>query len=409
MSRILVLVGLAGCGMAFADPTADEQAKDARFKDLDGHDQPQSLDELEMGMRFHLTTSFGKPPPPLELAPTIDFTLALDLDTSWPGRRLTLSPHFPITSAFENGGDSWADLCDARGRAHSRDATEVLAYLSSWCDLRTNQGAVEQLIPLVSAHARGLASAARDDLADILADDHVSTEALAWLDRHHILTLDVIDALATSYAASNQNEEARRVLEYERSHDPFPSPDVDCRRLQHEAAVGDATMREQIERDLLATPATDPTCARIAAPLRCQRESDARSGVASCDVRALERVVAADTDRCRPYLNVHPESKPGVALLALRQHWPAWSVGSCHWQSIAEVASKSMSVPGAERLALTALGNGVIDSECDARTCSAISKTARNIKRDRAHAAAQDARIAELSNIDAGSCRAFHR
>src|SRR5215471_21118952 len=167
MWRIVVLGALAGCGMAVAGPGVDAQTSGR------SDPQPQSLDDLAHGMRFHLTTAFGgrpAPPPPLEPPPSVGFTLAIQLDASWPGRRLRLSPHFPITREFENGGDSWAALCDVRGRARSRDANEILSYLTSWCDFRTSKLALDEFVPLVSAHARGLATAVRDDVADILAD-----------------------------------------------------------------------------------------------------------------------------------------------------------------------------------------------------------------------------------------------
>jgi hypothetical protein len=406
MWRIVVLAGLAGCGMAVAGPGVDDKTAGR------GDSQPQSLDDLAHGMRFHLTTTLAgppAPPPPLEPPPSVGFTLAIQLDSSWPGRRLRLSPHFPITREFENGGDLWAALCDVRGRAHSRDADEILSYLASWCDFRTSQLALDDFVPLVSAHARGLATAVRDDVADMLADDRPSGQAITWLDRHHIRTMEMLDALAASYAASDQLDDARRVLEYQRDHDPVPSPAVVCRRLQHEAAVSNPTRRDQIEGELLATPTSDRTCAEIAAPLRCGLELASRVGVASCEAHDLEKVVAADLKRCDLYLKRDPGSKSAVALLALRQHWPGWSVGSCHWQDIGKLASASLSVPGAEQFALIALENGVLDSACDAINRASISRIAKTIQHDKAHTKSFDAEVAELASMDEGHCRTFRR
>jgi hypothetical protein len=408
MWRIVVLAGLAGCGLALAGPGVNDQRSD---------DQPRSLDDLAHGMRFQLTTTplWKAPmppplqPPPLQPPPSIGFSLTLQLDSTWPGRRLRLSPHFPISREFENGGDSWAALCDRRGVADSRDAREVLSYLTSWCDFSTSKLALDEFVPLVSAHAKGLATAVRDDVADILADDRPWGQAVTWLDRNHIKTMAMLDALAASYAASDQLDDARHVLEYERDHDPFPSPAIACRRLQHEAAVSDPTRRDKIEGELLATPANDPTCARIAAPLRCKLELASRVGIASCGAHDLERVVAADLSRCAPYLKQSPESTSAVALLALRAHWPKSTVGSCHWQDIGRAASASLSIPGAEPFALTALENGVVDSECDATTRASISRIAGTIRRDKAHAKSLDARVAELASMDEGHCKTFRR
>src|SRR5258706_14853410 len=100
------LAGLAGCGMALAGPNPDYR-------------QPQSLDDLARGKRFQLASTVGKAPE-LDAAPPIDFTLALELDSTWPGHRLSLSPHFPITREFEDGGPRGAHTPPPRRRSRSR-------------------------------------------------------------------------------------------------------------------------------------------------------------------------------------------------------------------------------------------------------------------------------------------------
>ncbi len=346
--RFVGIVTLAGCGVAFGEPTTSA--------DDTWYGQPLTLDDFRAGERFLLATPFGghqrgAPLPTLtpEPAPMIGFDLSIELDAAWPGRRLALTPHFPISRAFENGGDSWSALCDVRGRAHSADAGEILTYLDTWCRLGADRGAVVQLLPLLSAHARGLAVAVRTDVADLLAYERHPSDAMKWLDEHRALTPETLDALATSYAANDSRDESRAVLEYLRTHEAVStSDDARCRRLQHEFAVSDPSSREQLEQALLDVSSTDPTCARIAAPLRCKVALEGSRGVAACNDHALERLVAKDIDRCRPYVATHVDAKPALALLSLRQHWPAFPVGSCHWQGIADVASHSLGVSGAE-------------------------------------------------------------
>src|SRR5262245_19725959 len=122
MARILVLLWVSACGSADAGPSPSAL-------------QPSSLDDLRAGRRFHLETTFDPRhesgvfspalvrippfgPDLLAFAPAIDVDLSIELDASWPGRRLAIAPHFPLTRVFERGGDSWSALCDARGRAH---------------------------------------------------------------------------------------------------------------------------------------------------------------------------------------------------------------------------------------------------------------------------------------------------
>jgi hypothetical protein len=231
---------------------------------------------------------------------------------------------------------------------------------------------------------------------------------MKWLDEHRVLTTETLDALATSYAANDGRDEARSVLEYQRVHDPALTPDQGCRRLQHEVAVSDAAFREELERAFLDAPTTDPTCARIAAPLRCRIALESSQGIASCEGRALEKLVAKDIERCRPYVTQHRDATPALALLSLRQHWPAYAAGSCHWRGIGDLASHSLNVSGAEQLALAALENAVVDSDCSATTRTSIAKVAGAIKRDKAHTPNYDARITKLMSMNEESCLQFH-
>src|SRR5262245_4532737 len=237
MARILVLLCASACTSATAGPSPSAA-------------QPASLDDLRAGRRFHLETTFAEPsrlgqtlvqippfaPDLLAFAPSIDVDLSVELDASWPGRRLAIAPHFPLTRAFERGGDSWSALCDARGRARSADAREILAYLGTWCEMRTSTHAVDDLVALANARAYGLADAVRIDLADFLADSRHASQAIAWLDERRVATPEALDALATSYAASEQPLDARTVLDYLGDHDRGATPATTCRRLQHAMA-----------------------------------------------------------------------------------------------------------------------------------------------------------------------------
>jgi hypothetical protein len=405
MARILVLVCVSACGSATAGPSSSTA-------------QPSSLDDLRAGRRFHLETTLdrGQPltlgirlvPDLLAFAPSIDADLSVELDASWPGRRLAIAPHFPLTRAFERGGDSWSALCDARGRAHAADAREILAYLGTWCEMRTSTHAVEELVALANARASGLADAVRVDLADFLADSGHASQAIAWLDERRVATPEALDALATSYAASEQPLDARTVLDYLGDHDRAATPATTCRRLQHAMTVTAPEYRQPLETRLLALAPGDATCGRIVAPARCRQELVAHQP-ATCNHLDLDTALAADLARCRTYLTVRPDAQPAVTLLALRGYWQPYFGDACPWERIGEVAARALTVPGAERFALVALGNAVVESDCSAGARASIAKRARAIAADKAHRGEHDAEIAELTAMTEATCRAFRR
>jgi hypothetical protein len=412
MLRFAALACLAACSVAAADPDPVTLG------------QPLTLEDLRSGGRFYLHTTWQSgidertlpefihspvwPEDLLSAAPAIGVDLSIELDASWPGRRLAIAPHFPLSRAFEGAGDSWTALCTSRRRAYASDAHEILAYLGAWCEMRTNTHAVHDLVALSNARAPGLASAVRDDVADFLADGRPASQAIAWLEEHRVASPDALEALATSYAASDQRDESRAVFHSLDARDPSAPAATACRRLQHIAAIAPNEQTDIEKRILALASRGDPTCTRIVAPVRC-REEIWRHAPATCDSLNVDGALAADLDRCRPYLAARPGARPAVSLFALRGYWPPYFSHGCPWQRIGELASRSLDIPGAEDFALAAFGNAMLESDCGAPARAAIAKVARAIARDSSHTASHDAQIAELAQMTELECWRYRR
>jgi hypothetical protein len=191
----------------------------------------------------------------------------------------SLEPSFAIAQVFAHPGIGWIELCE-RG-VHKRVTAgrdrDQLEYLRGWC--AAIQGeidlACDKLTPLLGSTVLGLGSAARADLATILASSGDAERAERYLNRHKIRDVPLLDMLAASYIELGTPRDAYAINQRAQAVDDHASAATQCRRLVKQIVLGDDADRivagKQLEQYAYRS-SVDATCTALARAMRCWLE-----------------------------------------------------------------------------------------------------------------------------------------
>jgi hypothetical protein len=145
-----------------------------------------------------------------------------------------LEPQFDIAKELAEPGVDWIELC--KMGAHRRVVPKLrdqLQYLRAWCFVGANDytAALEILVKLRGTVVRGLASAIRADLTNVLVS-HDPNSARSLVNQLGLRSeLDVIDRLSATYIEVGNRAGANELNELALANDNGASSAKTCQRL----------------------------------------------------------------------------------------------------------------------------------------------------------------------------------
>jgi hypothetical protein len=321
------------------------------------------------------------PRPAIDISPYLpDLHHAL----RWPLSGMShpvLEPQFPIARELAIDVD-WEQLC-ARGVHLRTSATqkELLSYLGAWCEVleRDIDNACARLKPLLSSTRRGLASAVRRDLANILTQGNADA-AEHWISRHDIRDVPMLDLLAANFAEVGLEQDAFVINARAIDTDAHASDATKCRRLVKRIMISHEGIDPKFPTEELRVLATrpkvpDPVCRRLYNAVTCHQNP-----VAGC--------WSYHTDE-----NIDARAR---TLVRLYHTWPRFA-DSLKWWRIGHDAFMALPLPGAVEFSITAFEASLAaDSGCTHDRALEVHLAVDAIRRDPANAAFEP-RLARLA------------
>ncbi|MFN0253049.1 MAG: hypothetical protein ACKV2T_39615 [Kofleriaceae bacterium] len=145
-----------------------------------------------------------------------------------------LEPQFDIAKELAEPGVDWIELCKmgAQRRVVPK-LRDQLRYLRAWCFVGANNhvAALEILVELRGTVVRGLATAIRADLTNVLVS-HDPNSARSLVNKLGLRSeLDVIDRLSATYIEVGNRGGANELNELALANDDSSSPSKTCQRL----------------------------------------------------------------------------------------------------------------------------------------------------------------------------------
>jgi len=278
----------------------------------------------------------------------------------WPLSAMShpeLAPRFDIASVFAQPGVGWIELCE-RGvdkRVHAGRNRDELAYLRGWCSAikEDPSKAVATLAPLMTSATRGLASAVRVDLVNVIANAGDISLAEKLLNENDIDDIEIFDRLAATYVELGRERDAyemnRRALD---ALGRTTNADH-CVRLARGVALGGPDDPSLPRLAMLGSaPKAEPTCQSLALKMKC--------------------VVGTARD-CEAYFAANSIDPHNMLLIAAYRSWPTGGEGFHRWTEIVHDMVNAAHLQGSKELATVALGAARKSAlPCDARTMAAI-------------------------------------
>ena len=341
VAAVATLAALAACAAAPPEPLSNPKRKPR-------HD-PWDPAPLVAHVPRPAITLPALPPPPMRMDPT-------EL-VRWPlghAEHPALEPAFAVAKVFAEPGVPWTDLC-ARGVQNRRGGgiAEVhRTYLTAWCAVLTRDAAaaLARLAPLMSTVERGIADAARRDIANIVVDAGAADISGDLLARARIDDVEIYDLVSATYAEVGRTDDARwfngRAM-------ASSSTGGRCERRAKEIVLSDPYQREELIKRLQL----EGTCRLVAADLACWHDVDNCLGGRSAEQRLHE----------------------------IYNRWPSLPTTSGTWWTIAYRTSLLLSVPGADELATAALAAMLTASRCSPAEVRIAADTATAIRANPAH------------------------
>lgn len=381
-ARILGLVWLAACHHGHARSPGDfEGHPDERFEgdgDVDESDPPAP--------RHELPPAVLDPEPALAVATIAPGAAG---DKPWPLTELpSTQPHLDVAMA--------RDACTA-GLARPQHA-DVHAYLAAWCRLRGGDPqAVAALAPLAVSARADVMRAARLDVIDLIANANEPRIAIARLAEYGLATPENEQILAATYVALKAPASAGVVADALVSIDPKPSPRLACERLLAWGVI-DAGLAPRLAA--LDERSGDDRCAPRALALQCAL------GAAMTHRRGDLGARLVAMRECFRALPDDPDRDAKLELILVHARWPARDGAS--WLELERHAEVALGLPGGEALAVAALDNALLDSDCEPDTLDGVHAAVQRIAALPAHALAFDAQLTQLAQVTAPTCIALH-
>lgn len=303
-------------------------------------------------------------------------------DLRWPLGGMAhpkLEPAFPIAISLASPGVGWMDLCSmgAQNRHLGRDQ-ELQSYLRGWCRVLKSDvdGACKHLVPLLGSVTRGLATAVRTDLANILVDVRGIDKVEHWLNTHNIRDVATLDLLAASFVELG-DVDAAQVINQRALDSDYPAPAATkCHRLVRSIVLAkhnDLAAQKQLESLALAKVPNE-VC-----------------------VELHEAVVCAQKSWCWGYHKRHHIAVEANRLLGIYAQWPHGGVSYHRWYEIGSSAIDTARLHGGGELVVTAFEAALRANEyvCDEEWHETIRRLSWYVKRSPA-AAALEPRVSKL-------------
>ena len=310
-----------------------------------------------------------KPRPPLPLSAILP-----PRDPPWPLSELpSVQPHLDLAMAHDACTDDWA-------KRHASD-DDARAYVAAWCKLNGgDRGAIDDLGHLARTARDDVARAARLDVVNLLADQMGADDAVAQLDSLGLSTPDTLDLLAGTYAALDMRDDAEAIGARVLRASGYAGPALRCERLLAWGLLDDATISELRRIDGRAGACADRT--RIAL---CLVDFGSLSGCKDTLMR--------DRDLLRRW--------------DLAKEWENWRRTPSALLETARELDHVLPVQGAEELAVTALEDAVLASDCEDWLVLGVRDEAHTLLASNGHDAKFDDRLNALTQLTPATCRSF--
>jgi hypothetical protein len=289
-----------------------------------------------------------RPPPQLVPLPYIPGMTLPDLDfhdeLRWPLTPMNhpaMEPKFPIAERLAQPGIGWLQLCD-RGITNRHGVDEQLVtYLRGWCKAVAGDvdAACGHLAPLMKAGSGRLATAVRNDIANILAQGNAD-DAAHFIRVHSMRDVGMLDFLAANYAEVGTSGDALAINWAAIDSDDFAPAATTCIRLTKHIVLSDDRKSPHMQRmqALAGGKFPDPTCERKFHKLMCWADG-----------------------KCELFYRDEGVAPTGGSLLYAYSHWTLaeGSNSSSTWWLVADGAMSASMEAGFADLAIAAMENAV--------------------------------------------------
>jgi len=326
--------------------------------------RPQPAERLANVERVVL---FDEPParPQLAMAlrPELDLTGVLPDPTEearWPlsaAAHPALEPRFAIASALAAPGIEWTELCrmGAQHRHLSGDR-DLGTYLVAWCHAASGDPAeaFAELAVMSNPVISGMGAAIRTDLADLLVQNGDADHAEHLLAQAKVEDIAIFDLLAASYFEVGKYADAAEINERAIDRQLRSSDAAKCHRFARRIILKSPTERPFYRKELddlgaelvrwANKQSTDPECAALDDAIGCW---------------------VAPASECGHYFATQHVDPRYPDLLAAYFAWPAGPATFGVWLDKARLAQGALPLPGASRLAATALTAAFQTVACD--------------------------------------------
>jgi hypothetical protein len=289
----------------------------------------------------------GKPPAPIVRAPRPQIDLSPYLpdfhdELRWPLRAMAhpkLEPSYAIANELAAPGIGWIDLCAVGAQSRRLSGKQELnEYLHGWCSVAKGDvdGACRYLRPLLGSMV--LRDAVRVDLANILADQGDADKAEHWINKHHIVDIEVLDLLAANFVEIGQEADAATINRHAMDADSTPSAATKCRRLTRRIVLARDVVAfdfvRELEKMVRAAKVPDETCLRLWTMVSCWREP---------------------VKECAAYWqDEHINERQAQHLIDAYYQWP-YEGSTTRWLTRALDAVDALPAAGADELAVASL------------------------------------------------------
>lgn len=213
------------------------------------------------------------PPPAIDLSP---FMPDFHDELRWPLTPMNhpvMEPKFPIAQEFAQPGVGWMELCSSGVTNRFGGDKELLSYLRGWCKAveGDTDAACTNLAPLMHSTKPRLEAAVRNDLANILAQNHAD-KAEHFIQAHQLRDVGMLDLLAANFVEVGTTDDALTINRSAIDSDDYPAAATKCMRWTRQIVLlGDklSPLMKQIEAYATVPNSPDPTCVTEYNRLRC--------------------------------------------------------------------------------------------------------------------------------------------
>jgi hypothetical protein len=251
---------------------------------------------------------------------------------------------------------------------------DLQAYLKAWCTAAKGNTAeaINALSLIGHPTVSGMASAVREDLANILVQNGDANAAEKLLMKAKIDDIEIFDLLAASYFEVGKTADAHEINERAIDRQLRSSEAARCHRFAR--------------RVILAYPGSRGFYMKELEELGNVRKRTALNLATDPDCQLLDEQIQcwiSPTDGCVRYFESQGvDANAYQGMVSVYSTWPADTASAWTWLHIVQNARYAMPAPGADRLAVAALLAAFNSVRClDAKTLHQVRMTVFEMRR----------------------------